>query len=244
MSGCENGGRLVTFVMRALAVAPAVVAPAAAGRLEVDLLPRILADVADEHRARAAPRRVVEAPAPGVAQAEAPDLGEDAGPPDERVRRRHVVALGIAVGHRDVDAEHLAEQRPRILRAVHRIVARSAVAHADVEIPVRPEREVAAVVVGERLRDDALAVRPPEIEPRRRIGAERIGRRAPEPRDDRVGLQVDEVDEDAAARRVIGREREPEQSLLTAVADDAIADRGSRSSAGSPLFSTRMRPSC
>ena len=219
-SGCENGGRLVDVLMRALAVAPAVVASAAAGRLEVDLLEGVLTDIADDHRPRPAARRVVEAPPPRVAQAEAPDLAEHARPPDERVRRRDVVALGIVVRHRHVDAEHLAQQRLRILREMHRVVARPAVAHADVEIPVRSEREVAAVVVVEWLGDDTLAVGPAEIEARRRVGAERIGRRPPEPRDDGVGLQVDEVDVDAAARCVVRRERQPEQPLLPAVADD------------------------
>ena len=69
---------------------------------------------------------------------------------------------------------------------MHRVVARTAVAHADVEIPVRAEREVAAVVVVEWLGDDPLAVGPAEIEARRRVGAERIGRRPSEPRDDGV----------------------------------------------------------
>ena len=49
---------------------------------------------------------------------------------------------------------------------MHRVVARTAVAHADVEIPVGPEHEVAAVVVVEWLGDDTLAVGPAEIETR------------------------------------------------------------------------------
>ena len=61
--------------MRALAVPPAVVAPAAIRRLVVDLFERALSDVADDQRASAAARRVVEAVAPRVAQAERPDLG-------------------------------------------------------------------------------------------------------------------------------------------------------------------------
>ena len=46
------------------------------------------------------------------------------------------------------------------------IVAAAAVAHADVEITVRPERQVAAVVVGEGLDDEPLAAGPHEVEPR------------------------------------------------------------------------------
>ncbi len=61
--------------MRALAIAPAVVAPAAIRRLVVDFLERVLSDVADDERAGTAARRVIEAVAPRIAQAERPDLG-------------------------------------------------------------------------------------------------------------------------------------------------------------------------
>ena len=76
----------------------------------------------------------------------------------------------MRVGHVDVDAQHLAEQLLRILRAVIGIVARSAVAHADVEIAVGAEREVAAVVIRERLRDErrAAGAAPAQVESRAR----------------------------------------------------------------------------
>ena len=63
------------------------------------------------------------------------------------------------------------------------IVAGSAVAEADVQVAVRTEGEMAAVVIRERLRDRGRSARAAEaqIEPRRGIGDERI-RRAPEPR--------------------------------------------------------------
>src|SRR5207249_3155917 len=63
---------------RSLGVGPAVVA---APHAAIDLLPGVLADVADVEQAGAR----VEGEAPGVAQAIAPDLGADAGLSDERV---------------------------------------------------------------------------------------------------------------------------------------------------------------
>jgi hypothetical protein len=68
-------------------------------------------------------------------------------------------------------------------------------------------------VVGERLADHAAAVRPAQIEPRRRIGDERVGRRSPEPRDHGIAVGVGEVDEHAAAAG-IRCERHPQQSAL------------------------------
>ena len=92
----------------------------------------------------------------------------------------------MRIGHVDVDAQHLAEQLLRILRAMIGIVARAAVAEADVEVAVGSEREMPAVVIRERLRDDGGAVgRQSEIEARSGVGDERIGR-SPEPGDDRV----------------------------------------------------------
>ena len=52
-----------------------------------------------------------------------------------------------------VDAQDLAEQLADVLSTVARIVARAAVTHSDVEESIRPERQHAAIVVGERLRD-------------------------------------------------------------------------------------------
>ena len=98
-----------------------------------------------------------------------------------------------------------------------RIVAGAAVAETDVEKTVRPEGEVPAIVVGERLLDDrrpANAI-PPEIESRRRVRDERIGRAA-EARDDGVAVGPREVDVKAPGQAGIGREGEAEQPLLAA----------------------------
>src|SRR5829696_5308796 len=87
---------------RAFSNPPAVVASSLAARFVVDFLARTLADVADHERAGPAARQVVEAPAPRVAQAEAPDLGPRRRGPCERVVRGYEESLGVAVGDRDV----------------------------------------------------------------------------------------------------------------------------------------------
>ncbi len=47
-----------------------------------------------------------------------------------------------------------------MLGEVHRVAAAAAVAATDVKITIRPERQVAAVVIGERLLDDPSAAGP------------------------------------------------------------------------------------
>ena len=47
----------------------------------------------------------------------------DAGLADEWIIRRHGVASRVAVGHTDIDAQHLTEELERILRPVLRVVA-------------------------------------------------------------------------------------------------------------------------
>src|SRR5260370_950960 len=82
-----------------------------------------------------ATRGIVEAVTPGIPQADAPDLRarRHRNAAHERIVGRHGVPDRIRVGNRHVDAQHLAEQLLRILRAVAGIAARSAVAGADVE---------------------------------------------------------------------------------------------------------------
>ncbi len=177
-------------------------------REEVDFLLRILSDVADVEVAG----HPIEAESPRIAQPQRPDLR----PAQARGRER--VVRGIRVGRRvvDVDAQHLAEQLVRILRAVARIVAAAAVARADVEQAVRAEAQRAAVVVFERLRDGQQHLR------RRGIGAVRIGRARAIRRDHRravAGARV--VDEEAAVGRVERMKREAEQAALAAGGDQA-----------------------
>ena len=101
------------------------------------------------------------------------------------------------------------------------IVAAATVAGADVEIPVRTEREVPAVVIRVvRMRDEGLTTWPDEIESGRGI---RDGAFAGDRRNRATTMSpfgTGEVDEEAAARGGVGRKRHPEQALLAAGPDD------------------------
>src|SRR5690606_30923401 len=139
--------------MRALALVPAVVA---AGLDAIDLLPPVLADVAGPELARVP----VEAETPRIAEAPGEDLGtrelaravEAFRVVRERVVRGNAVrnAARAAV---DVDAQDCAEQRRRVLAVAVRIAGAAAVTQPDIEETVRPEHDVAAVVIGARLRE-------------------------------------------------------------------------------------------
>src|SRR6266545_2092996 len=141
-------GALALEVVPALAPVPAVVAAARPGRLVVDLLPGVLADVADPQVAGGG----IEGEAPRVAQPVRPDLRAGAAAADERVVGRH--AVGAAAGGPRVDAEDLAEQRAQRLPVALGVAAAAAVPQADVQHPVGTEGELAAVVVGEQVMVD------------------------------------------------------------------------------------------
>ena len=219
-------------VVRPFAIPPAVVAAAPVGRFVVHLFPVVLAHVGDDQRSRSAVCGIVEAVAPRVAQTETPDLGPCSGrsTAEERVRGRYLITGRIRIRHVDIDAQHLAKPFRRRLRAILRIVSRAAVAEADVEKAVGAKRQVAAVVIGEGLRDERGSARaaPTQIETRARIGDQRVAR-SHEPRDDGVAGRVGEVHEEAAAGRVIGRERQAEQTPLAPERDRALEiEEGSR----------------
>ena len=112
----------------------------------------------------------------------------------------------------------------RVLREVIRIAARSAVAHADVEISVGTEGDLAALVIAaaRRLRDEALARRKLQVECGRRIEHERIAARSLVAADHRIATALfrGEVDVDAPAGRVIGRERQSEQAAFIILEPD------------------------
>jgi hypothetical protein len=111
------------------------------------------------------------------------------------------------------------------------VVSGSAIAHADVQISVRPEHEVPSVVVRKGLSDERVASAPTQVESGARVGHEQI-RRSPESRNDGVAGLVGEVDEDPA----VWRDRHPEQATLPSRGDripeiekvrredDAVAD--------------------
>ena len=117
---------------------PPEVDPArASAQTEVDLLDVVLADVPDPDVAAGA----VEREAPGVAQAVGVDLGRPAAAGEGVVRRDAVLLARRA--RVDVDAQDLAEQGVAVLRVVVGVAGAAAVARADVEEPVRPERPCA-----------------------------------------------------------------------------------------------------
>ena len=135
-----------------LGEAPAVVAPLLD---QVDLLPEVLAVLADPELARLA----VEAQPPGIAQAVGPDLGPGAGAIDERVVLGHAV-VPARVGMIDVDPQHGRQQVVEGLAGQVGVGAAGAVSRGDVEKAVVAEGEVAAVVaVGGPLDDQELRLR-------------------------------------------------------------------------------------
>ena len=204
--------------MRALFVPPAVVATGATGGFVINFFPRTLTDVGDDQCAVSAARRHVERVAPRVAQAEAPDLFLNTGRPavHERIRRRNDVTVHVANRHVHVDAQHLAKQFGGVLRPVSWIVGVSSVAKCDVEKAVRTEREIASVVIGERLCNVLQTGWPSQIETRRPVCYRRITRRAHEARNDRVPCEVGKVDIESAAGRIVGGQRHPQQSAFAA----------------------------
>src|SRR5215211_7583493 len=115
----------------------------------VDLLERVLADVAYPQIARLA----IKGEAPWVAQAVGVDRRHLAGHRDvalpERVALRYRV--GEAGGRIWIDPQKLSQERAEILPVALRVAGRPSVAEADVELVVRTEQHEAAVVVGERL---------------------------------------------------------------------------------------------
>ena len=132
--------------MRAFAGVPPVILPPARRRsLHVDLLPVGLTDVADPKIAGGSVERV----APRVSEAVRPDLGARAGPVVKRVVGRH--AVGVVARRTRIDPEHLPKQGAEVLGVPLRIAGAAAVTEADVEEAVGPERQVASVVVRERL---------------------------------------------------------------------------------------------
>jgi len=130
----------------ALGPVPPVVATARFRRpLDVDLFPRVLADVGDVQVSS----QPIEAEAPRVAQAEGPDLRQGVVDVDERVVVRNPVA-GL---RRDVESQELAEQGQSVLAAAQGIACTATVAGGHPQHVIGAERQVTAVVIGKRLGD-------------------------------------------------------------------------------------------
>jgi len=179
MPGQAAGSRGAAALPVAFANLPAVVASAlVTRRFKVDFLPGVLAHVADPEIAGRAietePKRVAQAIGPDFAAA--PRLRVEGIVGRNGVGRRTIIgrcrAQVVGAGRRgriDVDAQHLAQQRlgrtrgvvatllkvGRIqgLAAIAGIISVAAVAHADPEMPVGSEMQIAAVVVVEILRN-------------------------------------------------------------------------------------------
>ena len=111
-----------------------------------------------------------------------------------------------------------------------RIVAGTAVAHADIEKAVGPEREVAAVVIRERL---SISARPPAPFQRRSKREDGSATSGSADRRKRATTVSPAVLVKLTKKRPldgIGRERQPEQTLLAAGPHRAVR---SRNAAGS-----------
>jgi hypothetical protein len=191
--------------VRSFHAIPAIIAPPRVSLLDIDLFPEVLADVRDVEIAV----RRVERESPGVTKPKVPDLSARPGLPNEWiVGRNRVRGAGI-----DIDAKDLSQQRAPILAVSLRISRASTVAQADVEIAVRPERELSAVVVGVGLvHEEDFALRA-----RSAIGVGRdevLGHAG-------VSRPVGVIDVELAVRRVLRMERESQKPLLAPTAHDA-----------------------
>ena len=89
----------------------------------------------------------VERKTPGVPETISEDFAAARNTAEERVCWRR--ALGAIC----INAKHLAEKLHKVLSTISRIVAGTAVAHADVKIAVGPELDHSSVMVFVRLRN-------------------------------------------------------------------------------------------
>ena len=165
-------------------------------RAEVDLLPGLLADICDVEVTVFA----IEREAPGITEAVADDLPACA--PFGRI-----------------DPEQLAQPLVEVLRTVPRIALGPAVAHADVEQPIRAELQLAAVVIRIGLTHEEELPCPGEVGPA-------VSRA--ELDDARITLLVCVIDVEQMVFRIGRTERNRQQAAL-APASDSRADVEQRS---------------
>jgi hypothetical protein len=210
----ERVGRIAVRISRAVHVTALEAAPPEVDRSPppridravIDLLPSVLADIADVQCSG----HTVEREAPRIAKAVRPDLGLPRRLTDERVVRRHRIRVCAVLTR--IDPDELSAQVLEVHRCPERIACAAAVTRPHVEHPVGAELELAAVVVrltGVRNRDHGAA--------RARIGDVRVGRVPQElvdlDRPDRVsGPGV--VDVETPTRRVVGCERHRQEPAL------------------------------
>ena len=112
-----------------------------------------LADVGDvEHAGHA-----VEGEAPRIAQSPGPHFRRKRSISENGIVRRDTV--GAIVGIVNVDAQDGPQQRRAILTGAHRVVGPATIANADIQIAVRAEGHVPAVVIGVGLADSQYHAR-------------------------------------------------------------------------------------
>ena len=165
VDGPVRGGYLGSSVERlvlgsSLAYTPAVVAPARAERLVIDLFAKTLAHVANDERSCFTGSKIVEAVAPRITPAEGPDFVpcRDRQAIDKRIVRRYLEPVRVANRDVHVDPQEFPEQTTGRLRmVVGNVVEIAAVAEADIEIAIGTKHEISAVMVGEWLRDELVA---------------------------------------------------------------------------------------
>jgi len=145
-------------VMCAFANVPTVVA---AFLNDVHFFPQVLADVAAPERAGGAVKTVT----PRIAQAVSEDFFARAavahvGFLDERIIARDAVAdlrhiwrTANGLAGVDINAEHFREQGGIILATAKGVVGIAAIAESEIQITIRAEAELAALVIAEGLRD-------------------------------------------------------------------------------------------
>ena len=149
--------RVVVEAVHAFEDAPAVILSSGAGRrLEVDLFPGVLSDIGNKK----VPGSSIERAAPWVAQTVGPDFIQP-GTADKRIVGRHrVVAVRIAreIIAVDVHAQDFAQPGFEILSGLERISATTTVAYGNIEVAIRTESELTAVMIaaGLILRQDNL----------------------------------------------------------------------------------------
>ena len=174
-----------------------------------------LADVADPQVAG----RAVEREPPRVAQTRGPDLGLGARPDAEAAcRAGSCTAVRTRPRTVDVDAEELAEQRLEVLAVAHRVAAGAAVAHARCTGRRRARRRHRRRCGwGTAGRCGGGSARWPD-RPGRASAAGTVNEETTV-----SPFSVGVVDVEARVRRVVGGEREAEQTALAA-GPDPLAD--------------------
>src|SRR5512135_917293 len=126
-------GRII--YCKSLITAPSEILSAGAGdRLKIDLLPQVLAYIADPEITGNA----VEAEPPRVPDAQCPDLRPGIRIPYEWIARWY----GIRCPAIHIDPKDLSKQLERILCPVAGVSCRSAIAHPDIEVAIRTEIQI------------------------------------------------------------------------------------------------------